>query len=118
MTRRRTLEQWKYLYRAIDRRSNTVDFLLRAHRDKTAARRCFERAIDQNGEPETITLDKSGADLAALGARNAERSTPIYSDFPSRSHSGRSLPCNWITASRWTSPAMIIKRGRNTTRFW
>jgi putative transposase len=69
--------QWKYLYRTVDKQGNTVDFLLRAHRDKAAARRYFEKAIDQNGEPETITVDKSGANLAALEALNAERSTPI-----------------------------------------
>ena len=69
--------QWKYLYRAVDKAGNTVDFLLRAHRDKAAARRYFEKAIDQNGEPQTITVDKSGANLAALQAINAERQTPI-----------------------------------------
>src|SRR5476651_1930284 len=68
---------WKYLYRAVDKAGNTVDFLLRAHRDKAAARRYFEKSIDQNGEPETITIDKSGANLAALEALNAERLTPI-----------------------------------------
>ncbi|QCP55018.1 IS6 family transposase [Trinickia violacea] len=69
--------QWKYLYRAVDKAGNTVDFLLRAHRDKAAARRYFEKAIDRNGEPETIPVDKSGANLAALEALNAKRSTPI-----------------------------------------
>ncbi|WP_233849422.1 IS6 family transposase [Paraburkholderia sp. HD33-4] len=69
--------QWKYLYRAVDKVGNTVDFLLRAHRDKAAARRYFEKAIDQNGAPETVTMDKSGANLAALHAVNAERATPI-----------------------------------------
>lgn len=69
--------QWKYLYRAVDKAGNTVDFLLRAHRDKAAARRYFEKAMDQNGEPQTITVDKSGANLAALQAINAERQTPI-----------------------------------------
>jgi putative transposase len=69
--------QWKYLYHAVDRQGNTVDFLLRAHRDKAAASRYFEKAIDQNGEPETITVDKSDANLAALEALNAERLTPI-----------------------------------------
>jgi transposase-like protein len=37
-------------------------------------RRYFEKAIDQNGEVETITVDKSGANLAAFEALNAERS--------------------------------------------
>jgi putative transposase len=50
---------------------------LRAHRDKAAARRYFEKAIDRNGAPETVTMDKSGANLAALQAINAERETPI-----------------------------------------
>ncbi|MCX5545430.1 IS6 family transposase, partial [Paraburkholderia sp. CNPSo 3076] len=69
--------EWKYLYRAVDKAGNTIDFLLRAHRDKVAARRIFEKAIAHNGEPETVTIDKSGSNLAALQALNAERETPI-----------------------------------------
>jgi putative transposase len=69
--------QWKFLYRAVDREGNTVDFLLRAHRDKAAARRYFEKAMAHNGEPGKITVDKSGTNLAALEAINAERETPI-----------------------------------------
>jgi len=42
-----------------------------------AAKRYFEKAIARNGEPETVTIDKSGANLAALEALNAERDTPI-----------------------------------------
>ena len=37
----------------------------------------YEKAIDKNGEPEMITVDKSGANWAALESLNAERSTPI-----------------------------------------
>ncbi|TDQ98924.1 DDE superfamily endonuclease [Paraburkholderia silvatlantica] len=57
---------WKYLYHAVDPEGNTVDFLLRAHRDKAAARRYFEKAIAQNCVPETVTIDKRGANLAAF----------------------------------------------------
>nr|WP_277621042.1 IS6 family transposase [Paraburkholderia monticola] len=52
--------EWRYLYRAVDRDGNTIDFLLRAHRDKTAARRYFETSIASNGAPETVTIDESG----------------------------------------------------------
>jgi putative transposase len=69
--------EWKYLYRAVDKDGNTVDFLLRARRNKAAAQRYFEKSIQQNGVPETVTIDKSGANLAALHAVNAERDTPI-----------------------------------------
>lgn len=69
--------EWRYLYRAVDKDGNTIDFQLRAHRDKTAAQRYFEKSIAQNGAPETVTIDNSRANLAALEAINADRETPI-----------------------------------------
>ncbi len=48
-----------------------------ARRDTAAARRFFEKAIARNGAPKTVTVDKSGANLAALQAINAEREKPI-----------------------------------------
>lgn len=44
----------------------TVDFLLTARRDEAAARRFFERAIGLHDLPEKITIDKSGANTAAV----------------------------------------------------
>jgi transposase-like protein len=58
--------QWKYLYRAVDRVGDTVDFLLSAKRDLAAARRFLARAIDLHDFPEKITIDKSGANTAAI----------------------------------------------------
>src|SRR6266702_3438552 len=69
--------EWRYLYRAVDKDGNTIDFLRRAHRDKTAARRYFEKSIAWNGAPDTVNIDKSGANLAALNGINADRETPI-----------------------------------------
>ncbi|HEY4047479.1 MAG TPA: IS6 family transposase [Acidobacteriaceae bacterium] len=51
--------QWKYLYRAVDKAGNTVDFLLRAQRDRLAAQRYFQRSMAHNGVPETVTIDQS-----------------------------------------------------------
>jgi putative transposase len=64
--------EWKYLCRAVDRDGNTVGFLLRAHRDYAAARAFFERAIDLHGVPEKITIDKSGANTAAVEVMRAD----------------------------------------------
>jgi putative transposase len=69
--------QWKYLNRAVDRDGDTVDFLLRAKRDHAAARAFFERAIDLHGVPEKITIDKSGANTAAIVSIQADSGLPI-----------------------------------------
>jgi putative transposase len=68
---------WKYLYRAVDKQGKTVDFLLTAKRDKAAAMRFFDKALRQNGDPEKVTMDKSGANKAAMDGINKERDVPI-----------------------------------------
>lgn len=64
--------QWKYLYRAVDKGGDTVDFHLTAKRDLAAARRYLERAIDLHGLPERTTIDKSGANTAAIRSINED----------------------------------------------
>lgn len=65
--------QWKYLYRAVDTAGQTVDFLLTARRDAAAALRFFRKAIRYHGEPLVVTIDKSGANTAALATLNANK---------------------------------------------
>ncbi|CDG97716.1 transposase (fragment) [Xenorhabdus bovienii str. puntauvense] len=65
--------QWRYLYRAVDSDGNTVDFLLTAHRDKEAALRFFKKAIRQHGQPDGVTMDKSGANKAAVDELTKEK---------------------------------------------
>ncbi len=69
--------QWKYLYRAVDKHGRTIDFLLTAHRDKKAALRFFNKAVEQHGLPEKITIDKSGANAAAIEALKEETGQEI-----------------------------------------
>ena len=68
---------WKYLYRAVDKEGKTVDFLLTAKRDKAAALRFFDKAMKANGVPEKVTMDKSGANKAAMDEINARGDTPV-----------------------------------------
>src|ERR1700720_4650666 len=50
--------RWTYLYRAVDKEGNTVDFLLRAKRDVAAAKAFFRRALQRQSQlPHKITLD-------------------------------------------------------------
>jgi putative transposase len=62
--------QWTDLYRAVDTTGQTIDFLLTAQRDEPAARRFLTKAIRRHGVPETITIDGSEANAAAIRGYN------------------------------------------------
>jgi putative transposase len=69
--------EWRYLYRAVDKSGETVDFLLTEHRDKEAALRFLKKAIRRHGVPKTITIDGSDANEAAIKSYNEEHGTNI-----------------------------------------
>jgi putative transposase len=69
--------QWRYLSRAVDKSGQTIDFLLTASRDESAARRFLAKAIRRHGVPETITSDGSEANAAAIRSHNEEHGTAI-----------------------------------------
>jgi putative transposase len=69
--------QWRYLYRAVDKTGQTIDFLLTEHRDEQAAKRFLTKAIRRHGVPEKITIDGSTANEAAIKSYNEEYGTNI-----------------------------------------
>jgi putative transposase len=62
--------EWMYLYRAVDKFGDTIDFMLSERRDEAAVTAFFRQAIDRNGLPEKVVMDKSGANCAGLEAIN------------------------------------------------
>jgi putative transposase len=69
--------QWYYLYRAVDKHGQTIDFLLTEQRDEAAALRFLKKAIGRHGLPEKITIDGSAANEAAIKSYNKEHGTAI-----------------------------------------
>jgi transposase-like protein len=69
--------EWCYLYRAVDKHGQTIDFLLMEHRDTEAALRFLKQAIRRNGLPKNITIDGSEANEAAIRSYNKEYGTNI-----------------------------------------
>jgi putative transposase len=60
----------RYLYRAVDKEGNTVDFLLTKRRQKMSAQKFFNKAIGNNGRPRVVNIDKSGTNKMALWVVN------------------------------------------------
>ena len=69
--------EWKYLFRAVDKQGNTIDFLLTAKRDTKAARRFLDKAIGSSGKPSLINIDKSGANTAAIKQYNGAENNRV-----------------------------------------
>jgi len=67
-----------YLYRAVDAMGQTIDFLLSAKRDASAARRFFRKALKQphTVNPRTITVDKNAA--YPIAARAMKRTGDLW----------------------------------------
>ena len=58
--------KWVYLYRAIDSCGDTIEFLLRKHRDAAAAKAFFRKAFKSNDIPKKVVIDKSSSNTSAL----------------------------------------------------
>lgn len=69
--------QWRYLYRAVDKSGQTIDFLLTEQRDGQAAKHFLTKVIRRHGVPETITIDGSEANAGAIRSDNAEHGTAL-----------------------------------------
>ena len=66
-----------YLYRAVDKAGQTIDFLLTPNRDRDAAEAFLRKAIRNQGLPEKITIDQSGSNTAAIQHYNRTHKTSI-----------------------------------------
>jgi transposase-like protein len=65
--------EWVYLYRAVDRAGNTVDFRLSSRRNVAAAKAFFCKAVkSQRSTPTTITLDGYAASHRAVRELKAD----------------------------------------------
>ena len=58
--------QWVYLYRAVDKFGKTLNFTLSERRNKPTAIKFFARAVEVNGLPRKIVIDKSAANTEGI----------------------------------------------------
>ena len=58
--------KWTYLYRAVDRDGQTLEFMLSERRNLSAARRFFKKAIASNGVPHKGCCHVNWATVACL----------------------------------------------------
>jgi transposase-like protein len=71
-------KEWKYLYRAVDSMDNTIEFMLSARRDVSAAKRFFKKLMraDNRRLPFTIGTDKHASYPEAFAVSVKEKVLP------------------------------------------
>jgi len=71
-------KQCKYLYRAVDKEGNTIEFMLSAKRNVSAAKRFFKKMMraDHRRLPFSISVDKNPAYPAAFICSQEEKIVP------------------------------------------
>lgn len=60
-----------YLYRAVAKEGNTIDFMFSEKRDRPDVLKFFKKTVGIRGMPDKICIDKSGSDTPALERINS-----------------------------------------------
>lgn len=111
---------WKYLYRV-------VDFLLAAKQDRQAALRFLRKVAGRDGVSQKITIDKSGANTAAIESYNTEhdagieiREIKFLNNIIEQNHRviKRMTKPMLSFKSRWSAASGCAPRSRQSVHRW
>ncbi len=95
----------------MDKEGKTVYFLLTAKRDKAAAKRFFDKAMQASGVPEKITMDKSGANEVAIDEINTNMDAPMI--IRQGKYLNNIIEQDHCAAKRMTKPMLNFKSFRS-----
>ncbi len=100
--------EWKYLYRAVDSEGNTLDFLLSAKRDATAAARFFRKALRalHTQAPRVINVDKNAAYPPAMDNLKTDEQLPETTQLRQVKYLNNQVEQDHRFIKRLTKPGM------------
>jgi transposase-like protein len=100
--------EWKYLYRAVDSESNTLDFMLSAKRDGKAAARFFRKVLGakHSQTPRVITVDKNAAYPVAIDELKQDKTLKAETELRQRKYLNNTIEQDHRNIKRIVKPMM------------
>ncbi len=100
--------RWKYLYRAVDSKGKTLDFLLTAKRDAQAAKRFLCKALKatHTQEPRVINVDKNAAYPPGVDDLKADELLPETTELRQVKYLNNKVEQDHRFIKRLTKPGM------------
>ena len=88
--------EWKYLYRAVDKEGNTLDFYLAAHRDQLAAMRFLKKLLNASHTitPRVVNTDKNASYPPAIDAAKAKGALPESTEHRAVKYLNNRIECD------------------------
>jgi len=108
----------RWLYRAVDKYGDTLDFLLSAKRDATAAKRFFRKTLNARNSittPRVINADKHQAYPPAFAALQDEKALPPSIELRQKKYLNNVIEQDHRFVQRLIKPGMGFK-SFNTAR--
>ncbi len=107
----------KYLYRAVDSKGNTLDFLLTAKRDAQATKRFFHKTLKavDTFVPRGITVDKNAAYPKAINELKQKKDLPKKVELRQKKYLNNIVQQHHRKIKRLVKPGMGF-RSFNTAR--
>ncbi len=102
----------RYLYRAVDSKGNTLDFLLTAKRDAQAAKRFFRKTLQaaHTQEPRVINVDKNAAYPKAIDEMKVKEELPASLELRQNKYLNNFVEQDHRFIKRLTKPGMGFLR--------
>jgi transposase-like protein len=100
--------KWKYLYRAVDSLGNTLEFMLSAKRDATAAQRFFRKTLSttHTQAPRVINVDKNAAYPKAVDDLKANKALPAAVELRQNKYLNNRIEQDHRFIKRLVNPSM------------
>ena len=98
-----------YLYRAVDKYGDTIDFLSQERRDAVATKNFFRKAFKNNDFPDKVNVDKNGSNKCTLDHFNKDLPDELQTEIRQNKYFNNMIEQDHRFIKKRTKPMLGFK---------